>query len=70
MWKALKSPEVQQLEVQQLLAVQPEAQQLEGPRAPLPLVAQQVLEELQQQEEQPALLLQAPPVQLHLNQNR
>jgi hypothetical protein len=74
MWKALKSPEVQQPEVQQLevqqLEVQPVAQQLEGPRAPLPLVAQQVLGELQQLEEQPALLLQAPPVQLHLNQNR
>jgi hypothetical protein len=70
MWKELKSLELQQPEVQQLLAVQPEEQQQEGPRAPLPLVAQQVLGELQQQEEQPALLLQAPSVQLHLNQNR
>jgi hypothetical protein len=71
MWKELKSLELQQPEVQQLLELQQlEEQQQEGPRAPLPLVAQQVLGELQQLEEQPVLLLQAPPAQLHLNQNR
>jgi hypothetical protein len=70
MWKELKSLELQQPEVQQLLAVQPEEQQQEGPRAPLLLAVQQVLGELQQLEEQPVLLLQAPLVQLHLTQSR